>query len=114
MGRKGKKMAFAPELLDELLKDYKRPEDMLGPGGIFDQLKKAIAERALGAELGHHLEQEAAQPESARNHRNGSTAKTVQTEISALRLAIPRDRTGTFEPQLVKKHQRRCRASTRR
>lgn len=98
---------FAPELLDELLKDYQKPEDMLGPGGIFDQLKKAIAERALGAELGHHLEQEAAQPTAPRNHRNGSTPKTVKTDTSDLRLAVPRDRAGTFEPQLVKKHQRR-------
>jgi putative transposase len=107
MGRKGKKMAFAPELLDQLLQDYQRPEDMLGPGGIFDQLKRALAERALGAELGHHLDTEAAQPDAPRNHRNGTTPKTVQTDTSALRLAVPRDRAGTFEPQLVKKHQRR-------
>jgi putative transposase len=107
MGRRGKKMAFAPELLDQLLEDYRRPEDMLGPGGIFDQLKKALAERALGAELGHHLAQEAATPAAPRNHRNGTTPKTVQTDTSALRLAIPRDRAGTFEPQLVPKHQRR-------
>ena len=85
MGRKGKKMAFAPELLDQLLEDYHRPEDMLGPGGIFDQLKKALAERALGAELGHHLAQEAATPAAPHNHRNGSTPKTVQTDTSALR-----------------------------
>ncbi len=100
-------MAFAPELLDALLQEYERPEDMLGPGGIFDQLKRALAERALGAELGHHLAQEAAQPAAPHNHRNGTTPKTVQTETSALRLAVPRDRAGTFEPQLVKKHQRR-------
>jgi putative transposase len=107
MGRKGKKMTFAPELLDQLLEDYKRPEDMLGPGGIFDQLKKALAERALGAELQEHLAEEAAQPAPPHNHRNGTTPKTVQTDTSALRLAVPRDRAGTFEPQLVKKHQRR-------
>lgn len=100
-------MAFTPELLDQLLADYERPEDLLGPGGLFDQLKKALAERALHAELGHHLEHEAAQPAAPRNHRNGSTPKTVQTDTSALRLAVPRDRAGTFEPQLVKKHQRR-------
>jgi putative transposase len=107
MGRKGKKMAFAPELLDQLLEDYQRPEDMLGPGGIFDQLKKALAERALGAELQQHLTEEAGQPAPPRNHRNGTTPKTVQTDTSALRLAVPRDRAGTFEPQLVRKHQRR-------
>jgi transposase-like protein len=104
---KGKKMAFTPELLDRLLVDYRKPEDMLGPGGLFDQLKKALAERALAAELQQHLSDEAAQPAPPRNHRNGSTPKTVQTDTSALRLAVPRDRAGTFEPQLVKKHQRR-------
>jgi putative transposase len=107
MGRKGKQMAFAPEVLDELLKGYERPEDMLGPGGIFDQLKKALAERALGAELTAHLAAEGATPDAPRNHRNGTTPKTVQTDTSALPLAIPRDRAGTFTPQLVKKHQRR-------
>lgn len=107
MGRKGKKMAFAPELLDELLQGYERPEDMLGPGGIFDQLKKALAERALGAELGAHLAAEAATPAAPRNHRNGASPKTVHTDTGALPLAIPRDRAGTFAPQLVRKHQRR-------
>ena len=107
MGKKGKRMTFAPELLDQLLAEYQRPEDMLGPGGIFDQLKTALAERALGAELGAHLAAEAAEGTPPRNHRNGSTPKTVQTDTSALRLAIPRDRAGTFEPQLVPKHQRR-------
>lgn len=106
MGKKGKTMAFAPELLDALLEGYEQPEDMLGPGGIFDQLKAALAERALGAELGHHLAEEAAAA-GPRNHRNGTTPKSVQTDTSTLRLAVPRDRAGTFEPQLVKKHQRR-------
>jgi len=106
MGKKGKTMAFAPELLDALLEGYEQPEDMLGPGGIFDRLKAALAERALGAELGHHLAEEAATA-APPNHRNGTTPKTVQTDTSPLRLAIPRDRAGTFEPQLVKKHQRR-------
>jgi len=107
MGKKGKKMAFAPEVLDALFEGYERPEDMLGPGGIFDQLKKALAERALGAELTAHLAEEAAAPAPRRNHRNGTTPKTVQTDTSALDLAIPRDRAGTFTPQLVKKYQRR-------
>src|ERR1700739_3949565 len=109
MGRKGKMAHFAPELLDQLLAGYEKPEDMRGPGGIFDQLKKALAERALGAELDHHLSQEAAEPGPAgrpRNHRNGSSPKTVHTDTSSLDLAIPRDRAGTFEPQLVPKHRR--------
>jgi putative transposase len=100
-------MAFTPELLDQLLERAPGSDDLLGPGGLFDQLKKALAERALGAELQQHLTTEAAQPAPPRNHRNGTTPKTVQTDTSALRLAVPRDRAGTFEPQLVKKHQRR-------
>jgi putative transposase len=108
MGRKGRqKMAFTPAVLDELLRDYEGPEGILGPGGLFDQLKKALAERALGAELTSHLAAEASRPDAPRNHRNGTTPKTVHTDTSALSLAIPRDRAGTFEPQLVRKHQRR-------
>lgn len=104
-------MAFSNELLDQLLAGCERPEDILGPQGLFAQLKKALAERALGAELGHHLAQEAeAAPPTGprrRNHRNGSSAKTVLTETGAVTVAIPRDRAGTFEPQLIPKHQRR-------
>ena len=105
-------MAFSNELLDQLLAGCERPEDILGPQGLFAQLKKALAERALGAELGHHLAQEAQAPPPAvgrrrRNHRNGSSAKTVLTETGAVTVAIPRDRAGTFEPQLIPKHQRR-------
>lgn len=108
MGRKGRqKMAFAPGVLDELLRDYEGSEGILGPGGLFDQLKKALAERALGAELTVHLASEAEVPDAPRNYRNGTTPKTVHTDTSALPLAIPRDRAGTFEPQLVQKHQRR-------
>ena len=105
-------MAFSNELLDQLLAGCERPEDILGPQGLFAQLKKALAERALGAELGHHLAQEAQAPPAPvgrrrRNHRNGSSAKTVLTDTGAVRVAIPRDRAGTFEPQLIPKHQRR-------
>lgn len=103
-------MAFAPELLDQLLADCERPDDILGPDGLFGQLKKALAERALGAELGHHLAQEQQAPPGPgrrRNHRNGTTPKTVLTDTGAMPLAVPRDRAGTFEPQLIPKHQRR-------
>ncbi len=100
-------MTFDPKLLDQLLAGCERPEEILGADGLFAQIKKALAERALAAELGHHLQAEAAADPPVRNHRNGSSAKTVQTESGALTLAIPRDRAGTFEPQLVPKHQRR-------
>ena len=106
-------MAFSNELLDQLLAGCERPEDVLGPQGLFAQLKKALAERVLGAELSHHLAAEARAPQPPeagrrrRNHRNGSSAKTVLTDTGAVRVAIPRDRAGTFEPQLIPKHQRR-------
>ena len=106
-------MAFSNDLLDQLLAGCERPEDILGPQGLFAQLKKALAERALGAELGHHLAQEAQRslsPDAGprrRNHRNGSSPKTVLTDTGAVTVAIPRDRAGTFEPQLIPKHQRR-------
>jgi transposase-like protein len=78
--------------------------DAAGVEAVFQRLKKAVIERALGAELGMHL----ADPEGGRgNHRNGRTAKTVLTDEGALRLAIPRDRAGSFEPQLIPKHERR-------
>jgi putative transposase len=106
-------MAFSNELLDQLLAGCERPEDILGPKGLFAQLKKALAERALGAELGHHLAQEAQTSPSVgerrrrRNHRNGSSPKTVLTDTGAVTVAIPRDRAGTFEPRLIPKYQRR-------
>src|SRR2546423_7564683 len=107
MGRKAKMTPFAPALLDQLLASYQKPEDMFGPGGIFDELKKALAERALRAELDHHLTEEAAIPTDTgrrRNHRNGTGPKIVLTDTSYLDLANPRERAGAFEPQLVPKH----------
>lgn len=72
-------------------------------------LKKALIERALGAELSHHLGYApgAARPEEAGNQRNGKSAKTVLTEDGPLRIEVPRDRVGSFEPILIPKHERR-------
>jgi putative transposase len=70
------------------------------------QLKKALLERALQAELGHHLTQEEAS-EDASNHRNGSSGKTVLTGDGPIRIDVPRDRDGTFQPILIPKHERR-------
>jgi transposase-like protein len=72
-------------------------------------LKKALIERALGGELAHHLGYPAgaAKPDDATNHRNGASAKTVQTEDGPLRIDVPRDRAGSFEPLLIGKHERR-------
>ena len=71
--------------------------------------KKALIERALGAELGHHLGYQSgdAKPEGRSNQRNGASAKTVMTEDGPLRLDVPRDREGSFEPLLIPKHERR-------
>jgi len=94
------------ELLDELLGGVSSPDDLLGDGGVFRQLKKALMERALGAELTHHLgyEKGAAPAGRARgNSRNGHTAKTVLTDDGQIALSVPRDRAGTFEPKLVPK-----------
>lgn len=71
--------------------------------------KKALIERALGAELSHHLGYPpgAAKPEDAGNHRNGTSGKTVLTDDGPLRIDVPRDREGTFEPLLIGRHERR-------
>ncbi len=94
------------ELLDELLSGVKTPDDLLGDGGVFRQLKKALMERALGAELTHHLGYEKGAAPVGRagsNSRNGHSAKTVLTDDGEIDLSIPRDRAGTFEPVLVPK-----------
>jgi putative transposase len=73
------------------------------------RFKKALIERALGAELSHHLGYPpgAAKPDTAINHRNGTSENTVLTDEGPLPIAVPRDRHGTFEPQLIPKHERR-------
>src|SRR5215467_3699693 len=73
------------------------------------RFKKALIERALGAELTHHLGYPpgAAKPDATTNHRNGSTAKTVLTDDGTVDIDVPRDRQGTFTPVLLPKHERR-------
>ena len=98
-----------PELLDELLSGYEKPEDLLGEEGLFWQLKEALLERALGAELSDHLGYEKGDPagRGSGNSRNGHSGKTVLTDDGELDLAVPRDRNGTFEPAIVPKGERR-------
>ncbi len=98
-----------PELLDELLAGYEKPEDLLGEEGLFKRLKKALLERALGAELSAHLGYEKGDPEGrgTGNNRNGYSDKTVLTEDGAIDIAVPRDRNGSFEPVIVPKGARR-------
>ena len=97
-----------PELLDELLEGATTQEAIFGSGGLLKRLTGAIVERALAAELNEHLrtEQEAAEARPG-NRRNGKSGKTLQTEQGPVPIAVPRDRHGTFEPELIRKHQTR-------
>jgi putative transposase len=92
------------EVLDSLLAG-RDPRTVFASEGLLDELKKALAERILNAEMDHHLEQPGEQ--AAGNHRNGSSGKTVLTDTSTIELAIPRDRQARFDPQLIAKYQRR-------
>jgi putative transposase len=109
----GKKPEMDPALIDELMKGYERPEDMTGPGGVLEQLTKRVYERILGAEMTHYLGYEKGQApkvagsQKRANHRNGASKKTLISEDGKLELEVPRDRTGEFEPQFVRKGQRR-------
>ena len=98
---------ITPELLDQLLAGYSKPEDLTGEQGLFKQLKKALIERALGAELSEHLGYEKGDPagRGSGNSRNGASSKTLLTEEGEVEIAVPRDRAGSFEPQLVAKGQ---------
>lgn len=102
-------MATPKELLDELLKDCKTPEDLLGKNGVLKQLTKDLMERMLEAEMTDHLgyDKHASEGRGSGNSRNGSSAKTVQGDHVAVPLDVPRDRNGAFEPQLIPKGQRR-------
>ena len=92
-------MGIKKEVLDELIKDYKNPEDLIGETGLLKQLTKALLERALGAELTEHLGHEHGEPPGpGGNIRNGYSAKTVRTEIGDVAVQVPRDRQGSFEP----------------
>jgi len=96
-------------VLDELLKGCERPEDLLGDGGLMKDLKKALMERMLGAELTEHLGYEHGReaPPVQTNRRNGASRKTVKGEDGAFEIAVPRDRDGSFEPKLIGKGQTR-------
>jgi transposase-like protein len=97
---------FPVELIDQLLATVqnKDAESILGESGLAGQLKKMLAERMLSAELTHHLAHE---EQASKNHRNGTSPKTVLAPGGELQLDVPRDRLSSFEPKLVAKHQRR-------
>ena len=100
-------MSIRDELIEELMKEYKDPEDLLGRKGIFAELKKRLLEKAMKGELTNHLGHEKNEKGNGENYRNGSSPKTVLTDNEKIGIEVPRDRNGTFEPQIIKKHQRR-------
>lgn len=102
-------MPFPPEVLDELLKDCKTPEEMFGSAGLLQQLTKALIERSLKAELTHHLGYKPHAPEGklSGNSRNGTSPKTIKDKRGQVKIEVPRDRNAEFEPQLIKKGQTR-------
>jgi putative transposase len=103
-----KKISRRDELLDELLKEYGGSAGVTGPDGLLKDMTRAVIQRAMGAELSHHLGYEPGQapPEGQDNRRNGKTEKTLRTGQGPLTIEVPRDREGSFEPQLIPKHQR--------
>src|SRR5438552_13851089 len=97
------------EVIEELLQGYSSPEDLLGEEGLFKELKKRLLERALGAELTEHLGYEKGDPagRGSGNSRNGSSSKKLLSDDGTVEIAVPRDRAGSFEPQLIGKGQTR-------
>ena len=105
-----------PELVERLLAEAGDEVELLGPDGLLSELTKSVIERALHAELTDHLGYEKHDPagRGSGNNRNGTTAKTVLTDIGAVDLEVPRDRNGSFEPKLVPKGVSRLRGFNER
>lgn len=106
-------MAKKEEEINRLLSgiDFKNltTEEITGPDGLIKTLIKRVVEQAMNAEMTNHLgyEKHKAVPDKTSNSRNGTSSKTVKTEIGDVDINVPRDRDSAFEPQIVKKHQRR-------
>lgn len=105
-----KQKKLRDELVDEILSMADNPADFFNEKNLFLELQKAVIERALQGELGHHLGYPKHAERVGENSRNGISLKTVQTEKGPITLEIPRDRDSSFEPQLIKKHQTRIKA----
>lgn len=104
-----KKHDVPEELLAGLLANYQKPEDLIGEEGLLKHLTKLVVERALEAEMTEHLghgKNEAVANQDG-NTRNGKSKKTLKGEFGELPIEVPRDRHGSFEPQLIPKHQTR-------
>ena len=103
------KKPLPKDLIDQLLTNYKKPEDLIGEDGLLKQLTKALVERALQAEMAEHLGHGKHEPveNATGNTRNGRSQKTLKGDFGELPIVIPRDRHGSFEPQIIPKHQTR-------
>ena len=103
------KRVVPKELIDSLLAGYKKPEDLIGENGLLKQLTKLLVEKALDAEMTEHLGHDKNHPiqNSLGNARNGKSKKTLKGDFGELPIDVPRDRQGSFEPQLIPKHQTR-------
>lgn len=102
-------MEIRKEILDELIKDYQNPEDLLGEEGLLKQLTKALLERAMQAELTHEIgygKNDKSSLKETANRRNGLSTETVRSKHGEITLNIARDRQSEFEPVIVKKNQR--------
>jgi putative transposase len=101
-------MEIPDELIDRLLGEYQGPEQLTGPDGLINQLRRRLIERAAGAELEQHLGYPpgAEAPEAQPNRRNGTSSKTLRTVDGPLSVELPRDRDASFEPRIVPKHAR--------
>lgn len=93
------------DLVDQLLRDYKSPEDVLGENGILKQFTKALLERAMQVEMAEHLgyEKHDVAGDNSGNSRNGSSGKTMKGDFGELPIEVPRDRNAEFEPKIVPK-----------
>lgn len=102
-------MTISNKLLDELLKDYKDPEDLIGKNGLIKQLTKRLVERAMEAELTDELGYKKSSPlgHNTGNSRNGHSRKRIITDEDQLDIKVPRDRKGKFEPKIIPKNQKR-------
>jgi transposase-like protein len=101
-------MAITKEILDELLKDCKSPDEFYGPDGLVKQLSKALIERMMQAELTAQLgyEKSKSGEKQTENRRNGKTSKTLRTDQGPMEIEVPRDRDGEYEPKVIPKYQR--------
>ena len=102
-------MAIKDQLLDDLLKDYEKPEDLLGEGGILKELTKRLVERAMEAEITTHLGYAKHDKTGGRkkNNRNGHSKKIIKGDFGQAEINVPRDRAGEFCPQIIPKHETR-------